>query len=288
MNKVAVVTGATSGIGKACVELLLKEEIDVIALYRNEEKMNQVMAMLSPISKAKLTMVYGDLSDNDSVREAGKNIISILNSAYQGKLDILMNVAGMVSSGYHENKDGNEVTFATNHLSIFLLTHLLYPFMLSSSDPRILVVSSRSHYRANINFKNLQNKYFYNILKAYKRSKLYNAYFVKSFASKMEHIPIYAIDPGLVNTEIGMKNTNKLAQFFWKKHASRGTDIYYPAKFMIDVATLPEYKKLSGHYVLEGKVVESNPITYRMDLAEKLWLESLKLTHIKSYFSKHN
>ena len=104
----------------------------------------------------------------------------------------------------------------------------------------------------------------------------------------MEHIPIYAIDPGLVNTEIGMKNTNKLAQFFWKKHASRGTDIYYPAKFMIDVATLPEYKKLSGHYVLEGKVVESNPITYRMDLAEKLWLESLKLTHIKSYFSKHN
>lgn len=285
MNKVAIVTGSTSGIGKACVELLLKAGVDVIGLGRSDEKINQMIASFSAIGNAKLTMVKGDLSTNHDVLESANALIEVIKSSYEGKLDILFHVAGRVSSGYHENEDGNEVTFATNHLSVFALTHYLYPFMLSSSDPRILVVSSRSHYRASINYKNLQNKSFYNILKAYKRSKLYNVFFVKAFASKMKHIPIYAIDPGLVNTQIGMKGTNKLAQYFWQKHAARGTDAYYPSGFMLDIALKPEYKDLSGHYFLEGRVVKSNPITYRLDHIEHVWNESLKYAKINQYFT---
>jgi NAD(P)-dependent dehydrogenase (short-subunit alcohol dehydrogenase family) len=285
LNKVAVVTGATSGIGKACVELLLKSGVDVIGIGRDDQKMNQLIATLGSIHHTKLTMVKGDLGTNESVKHAADEIISVVKQNYEGTFDLLFHVAGRVSSGYHENIDGNEVTFATNHLSSFLLTHYLYPHMLLSKDPRILVVSSRSHYRASINYKNLQNKTFYNIFKAYKRSKLYNVFFVKGFANKMKNIPIYAIDPGLVNTDIGLKGTNKLAQYFWKKHAARGTDIYYPAGFMIDIALKPEYLSLSGHYFLEGKAVKSNPITYRLDHMEHVWHESLKYTKIDHYFT---
>jgi NAD(P)-dependent dehydrogenase (short-subunit alcohol dehydrogenase family) len=285
VNRVAIVTGATSGIGKACVELLLKAGVDVVGLGRDDEKINQMIASFGAFKNAKLTMVKGDLSTNHSVQDAADKLRDVINNDYEGTLDLLFHVAGRVSSGYHENEDGNEVTFATNHLSSFALTHYIYPLMLSSKDPRILVVSSRSHYRASINYKNLQNKFFYNILKAYKRSKLYNVFFVKGFAYKMKKIPIFAIDPGLVNTNIGMKGTNKLAQFFWKKHAAKGTDIYYPAKFMMDIALKPEYKELSGHYFLEGKAVQSNPITYRLDHIEHVWQESLKYAHIDHYFT---
>ncbi len=285
MNKVALVTGATSGIGKACVELLLKSGVDVIGLGRDDEKIIHLMTSMSSINSGKLIGVKGDLGSNQMVKDSAQEIIKIINQHYDGRLDIMFHVAGRVSSGYHTNEDGNEVTFATNHLAPFLLTHYLYPYQLKSLDPRILVVSSRSHYRASINYKNLQNRILYNIFKAYKRSKLYNVYFVKGFANKMKQIPIFAIDPGLVNTDIGMKGTNKLAQFFWKKHASRGTDAYYPSQFMIDIALKPEYKELSGHYFLEGRAVKSNPITYRMDHIEHVWHESLKLSKIDHYFT---
>jgi NAD(P)-dependent dehydrogenase (short-subunit alcohol dehydrogenase family) len=284
MQKVAIVTGATSGIGKAILELLLNDKIDVIALGRNQNRLDQLAIEMSEIKTAKLTLVLGDLSDNNQSREASLALANVIEKKYGGRLDILMHVAGMVSSGYHENQDGNEITFATNHLSVMILTQKLYPYLLKSDDPRMLVVSSRSHYRANINFNNLQSRKLYNIFKAYKRSKLYNVFFVRYFAKHIKEIPTFAIDPGLVKTEIGMKNTNALAQYFWKKHANRGTDVYYPTRFMLDIATKPEYKELTGHYFLEGKSVKSNPITYDLDVCEKLWNASLKYAKIDTFF----
>lgn len=284
MQKVAIVTGATSGIGKAILELLLNDKIDVIALGRNQKRLGQLAIEMSEIKTAKLTLVLGDLSDNNKSREASLALANVIEKKYGGRLDILMHVAGMVSSGYHENQDGNEITFATNHLSVMILTQKLYPYLLKSDDPRMLVVSSRSHYRANINFNNLQSRKLYNIFKAYKRSKLYNVFFVRYFAKHIKEIPTFAIDPGLVKTEIGMKNTNALAQYFWKKHANRGTDVYYPTRFMLDIATKPEYKELTGHYFLEGKSVKSNPITYDLEVCEKLWNASLKYAKIDTFF----
>jgi len=284
MQKVAIVTGATSGIGKAILELLLNDKIDVIALGRNQNRLDQLAIEMSEIKTAKLTLVLGDLSDNNKSRKASLALANVIEKKYGGRLDILMHVAGMVSSGYHENQDGNEITFATNHLSVMILTQKLYPYLLKSDDPRMLVVSSRSHYRANINFNNLQSRKLYNIFKAYKRSKLYNVFFVRYFAKHIKEIPTFAIDPGLVKTEIGMKNTNALAQYFWKKHANRGTDVYYPTRFMLDIATKPEYKELTGHYFLEGKSVKSNPITYDLEVCEKLWNASLKYAKIDTFF----
>ncbi|MCR3906866.1 MAG: SDR family NAD(P)-dependent oxidoreductase [Tenericutes bacterium] len=281
MQKVAIVTGASSGIGKANVELLLKEKIHVIAFARNIEKIEAVKKEFKPLTKnANLDFVIGDLSNNKSTHQAGQDLVDFVNKKYNGQLDILMNVAGRVTSGYHENEDGNEITFATNHLSVFILTYYLTPLLKKAKDPRVLVVSSLSHYRASINWNNIQNKKCYNILKAYKRSKLYNVFFVKEYARKFKDIPIFAIDPGLVKTEIGGKNTTGLARFAWNLRKSGGTDVYYPSKFMVDVALKPEYKALSGHYIKEGKSIPSNKITYNEEHAKRLWSYSESLTQI--------
>jgi NAD(P)-dependent dehydrogenase (short-subunit alcohol dehydrogenase family) len=157
----------------------------------------------------------------------------------------------------------------------------MVPFLRKSEDPRILVVSSLSHYRASINFNNIQNRKLYNILKSYKRSKLYNVYFVKEFTRRIQGINIYAIDPGLVNTNIGAKNTKCLARLVWNLRKNKGTDIYYPSKFMVDVALNKEYLDQNGQYIKEGKSIPSNPITYKEEPAKKLWDYSEQLTNIK-------
>jgi NAD(P)-dependent dehydrogenase (short-subunit alcohol dehydrogenase family) len=281
MNKVAVVTGATSGIGYAVTELLLKQKINVIALARDIDKANLTKEKLKEFTKdVDLDFIIGDLSDNEQSTNTALQFAKMIQEKYKGKLDILMNIAGRVTTGYHENKDGNELTFAVNHLSVFLITYHLTPFLKKSNDPRVLVVSSLSHYRASINWDNIQNKKMYNILKAYKRSKLYNVLFVKEYARRFESIPIYAIDPGLVRTNIGAKNTSGLARIAWKLRSSTGTDIYYPAKFMIDVATKETYKDLSGNYIKKGIAVKSNPITYNADHGRRLWEYSEELTNI--------
>ncbi|RJX26988.1 MAG: SDR family NAD(P)-dependent oxidoreductase [Acholeplasma sp.] len=272
MNKVAVVTGATSGIGRANVELLLKDNIDVIGLARSEKRAEELKISFSDLeTSAKLHIVMGDLSSNQKSKDALKNIQYVLNKHYQGRLDILMNIAGIVSSGLHVNEDGNELTFATNHLSVFILTLGLVSYLEKSTNPRILVVSSLSHYRASINFNNLQNKKCYNILKAYKRSKLYNVFFVKAFARKYPHLPIFAIDPGLVKTEIGLKNTSKLAGKIWLWRVSKGTDAIYPASFMAKIAIDQDYVTQTGLYFKEGIPKKSNPITYNETYQERLW-----------------
>ena len=281
MNKVAVVTGATSGIGYAVTELLLKEKFNVIALSRDVDKANITKEKLKEFTKdVELDFIIGDLSDNEQATETSKKFVKMIQDKYKGKLDILMNIAGRVTTGYHENKDGNELTFAVNHLSVFILTFYLTPLLKKSDDPRVLVVSSLSHYRASINWDNIQSKKMYNILKAYKRSKLYNVFFVKEYARRFESIPIFAIDPGLVRTNIGAKNTSGLARLAWKLRSSTGTNIYYPARFMIDISTKEEYKTLSGNYMKKGKPVKSNPVTYNADHGRRLWEYTEELTHI--------
>ncbi len=271
MNQVAVITGATSGIGKALVELCLKAQIHVIGLARDSEKANNVKREYRDISGANLDFVIGDLKDNAKAKASGEALMALIRQKYDGKIDILMNVAGTVTSGFHENEDGHELTFAVNHLSIFIITRIMLPALKKSSDPRVLVVSSLSHYRAKMNWNNVESKKGYNILKAYKTSKLYNVFFVKEFSRRIPGVNIYAIDPGLVNTELGLKNTTWLAYTIWNWRRNKGTDVYYPTRFMVDIATQDAYKTMNGHYLKAGKSIPANPITEDIQHAKKLW-----------------
>ena len=280
MKKIAVITGATSGIGKALVELSLKAGIDVVGLARDQKKAQDVKTEFSSIQGAKLDFVIGDLSDNQQAKTSGQNLMSFIDQNYEGKIDILMNVAGTVTSGYHENRDGHEMTFAVNHLSIFILTRILLPALKKSTDPRVLVVSSLSHYRAKMNWNNVESKKGYNILKAYKTSKLYNVFFVKEFSRRIKGVNIYAIDPGLVNTELGLKNTTWLAYTIWNWRRNKGTDAYYPTRFMVEIATKDEYKTMNGHYIKAGISILPNPITEDLEHAKKLWAYSESCTGI--------
>lgn len=272
MKKIAVVTGATSGIGLANLELLLEKGFDVIGVSRSVEKADKLKMHIASLKvKGKLHIAMGDLKSIKETKELLVNIIAILDKHYEGHLDLLMNIAGIVSSGLHLTSEGHELTFQTNHVAVFILTMGLLPYLRKSTNPKVLVVSSLSHYRASFNPRNIENKRFYNILKAYKRSKLYNVLFVKAFHRKHQEVAIFAIDPGLVKTEIGLKNTSKLEKAIWTWRVSKGTDAYFPASFMVDIATNDTYLKDAGEYFKEGKVKPSNKNTYIIENQEFLW-----------------
>lgn len=280
MKRISVVTGATSGIGYEVMVQLLDQDIDVIAVGRSTDKLKHLSHQFENQVKSKqLTLIQGDLSDNQGCIDVSNKIIDVLNSS-QKALDILINVAGIVNSGYKENKDHNELTFATNHLSVYILTNLLYPFLKKSSDPRILVVSSLSHYRACFDKTNLQSKRFYNVLRGYQRSKLYNVLFTYRFHRMEKAIKIYAIDPGLVKTEIGDKHTKGIALFVWRLRKKGGVDAKIPAKHMVEIALNESYIKDAGGYMKDGLKIKSAKVTYNEHKQDLLWKESQRLTNL--------
>lgn len=280
MNKLCVITGATSGIGYEVMAQILNLEVDVIAIGRSVDKLNQLKETFkSKIQAKQLTLVRGDLSEKKGCFDVYHQVSKLINERHQ-KLDLLINVAGIVNSGYKENSDYNEITFATNHLSVYMLTGLLYPYLKKSSDPRVLVVSSLSHYRACFDKTNLQSKRFYNVLRGYQRSKLYNVLFVKRFNRFEKDIKIYAIDPGLVKTEIGDKHTKGLALIIWKFRKKGGVEATIPAKYMVDIATKHGYEALSGGYMKDGLSIKSSKVTYDIKKQDILWKESQRLTGV--------
>lgn len=286
MSKIAVVTGATSGIGRSLVLTLLKDDMTVIGVGRSDDKINQLINDAKDYyDDKKLFIVKGDLSYHKALEDLSQSIIDILVEN-ELKIDYLCHVAGRVTSGYHISQDHHELTFQVNHLAVVDLTYFLLPYMVKSLESRILVVSSQSHFRANINFNDLETKTYYTILRSYKRSKLYNVLFVKAFSKKYKDIPIYAIDPALVRTNIGMKNTSKLASFVWHMRSKKGVHPAVPAKHMLDVIKDQSFNDLSGSYIKHGKPITSNPLTYQDDVVERFWKVSLDMLEITDYFHK--
>lgn len=284
MHKIAVITGATSGIGRQLTLKLIEKNISVIALGRSDDKIEKLKNDAKDLmTDNKLYTVKGDLSTQKNIKDIAKKISVILDK-HEYQIDYLIHVAGRVTSGYHVNEDQHEITFAVNHLAVVLLTHLLINRIKQSIKSRILVVSSQSHYRANIDFNNLESKSFYSILRSYKRSKLYNVLFVKGLSNRIENVPVYAIDPGLVRTKIGTKNTSKLASFVWNWRSKKGIDPMVAATHMYDVLTQEKFDHLSGSYVRHGQPVSSNPITYQIENIDRLWDISLEMLSIKKFF----
>lgn len=286
MSKVAVITGATSGIGRELTLKLIEENTTVIALGRSAEKIEQLIKDATPLLKDNfLFVVKGDLSDQESINQIGRDMIGILEEN-QFKIDYLIHVAGRVTSGYRINKDHHEMTFAVNHLAVVQLTYLLINKIKKSLKSRILVVSSQSHYRANINFDNLETKTYYTILRSYKRSKLYNVLFVKALAKRFPKVPVYAIDPGLVRTKIGSKGTSKISSFIWNWRSKKGIHPRVAAIHMYNVLSKDRFDDLTGAYVKHGEPISANPVVSKEDVVDKLWNISLEMLEIKEFFTK--
>ncbi|MFI0451260.1 oxidoreductase [Actinomadura sp. 6N118] len=168
-----VVTGANSGLGLATTRALAGKGAHVILAVRDQAKGRCAVAdITAALPDAHLEVRHLDLANPHSVRAFADRLRSDL-----GRLDVLINNAGMMAPPRTLTRRGHEVQFAANHLGHFALTGLLLDLLAKGNDPRVVTVTSANHRKARIFFDDLTGERAYSPMKFYNQSKLANAVF---------------------------------------------------------------------------------------------------------------
>ncbi|WP_432544653.1 SDR family NAD(P)-dependent oxidoreductase [Kineococcus sp. SYSU DK002] len=283
-GRVAVVTGANTGLGFATAEVLAARGATVVLAVRDVDKGARAAARMA----GDVTVQQLDLTSLASVREAA----AALRAAHP-HLDLLVNNAGVMYTPKETTRDGFERQFGTNHLGHFALTGLLLDLLLPVPGSRVVTVSSVGHrIRAAIHFDDLQWERSYSRVGAYGQSKLANLLFTYELQRRLtahgERTLATAAHPGVSNTEL-------------VRHAPAA--VRAPVDRLAPVLTQPaamgalptlraatDPSVLGGQYYGPGgrgevrgypRLVTSSPQSYDLATQQRLWAVSEDLTGVR-------
>ncbi len=274
--RTTVITGATSGIGKETALALAKKDHALYLLVRNVAKGEQLkQEIVAQTGNRSVFVIHCDLADMQTVQQAADEL--------KGKLmavNVLINNAGGINASKQLSKDGNELTFAMNHLGHFLLTTSLMP-LLQKGQARIINVSSEAHRIASPQLLNdVQFKQGYSAFKAYALAKLCNIYFAKSLAERYASsgITAYALHPGVVKTGFGSElgGLGKVLMFLAKPFMITAREGAQTSIYLAGATKLSP--KLSGQYFKKGKPNKPTLAAQNASARNKLWQMSEQLT----------
>ncbi len=180
-GRVALVTGANSGIGYETALALAGHGAHVILACRDDEKARRARDKLeSELDRSSLELVHLDLADLVSVRRAADEVL-----AGHARLDIVVNNAGVMGTPYRQTPDGFELQMATNHLGHFALTGLLLDRVLTTERSRIVTVSSHMHRLGRLRRDDVAGTAFHSTWVAYGTSKLANLLFTDEVSRRL-------------------------------------------------------------------------------------------------------
>jgi NAD(P)-dependent dehydrogenase (short-subunit alcohol dehydrogenase family) len=279
-GKTAVITGATSGIGLATAKLFALHGARVIGVGRDVNRCRKAESEIREVCPdAQVTYLLADLSSLNQVRRLAEEIRAELVRTQSPCLDILVNNAGTYSQNKVLTEDGIEKTFAVNHLAPFLLTNSLLPDLQRSAAGRVITISSDSHYNMTIDPAEVHNPGFFLGILAYGRSKLANVLFTLEFnrRNKGSRVHAYAVDPGLVRTEIAFKGQPAFSRFIWKVRRSAGVEPEVPAGTVLYLACEPTVQNSTENYWYDRKPKRCSREAADPVMAVKLWDTSLNL-----------
>jgi retinol dehydrogenase-12 len=264
-NRIALITGPTSGIGYVTAVELSKKGFDLILLARNRGKVLELQNTIG--ERVKTDFFECDLSSIASVR----NAVTAIRDRYE-KIDVLINNAGVIVQEKQFSPDGIELTFATNHIGPFVLTTGLIDLLKAGDRPRIVHVASEAHFFAFFNINKLLNPAHYQDLIVYARSKLANILFSNELAERLlsTGITSNAVHPGTVASNFAGNGTGITAAFmklfrpfFKTTQQGAATSIY--------VATSPEVAGVTGKYFVNCKPGRTSAAAKNKEFGKLLW-----------------
>ena len=282
-KKIALVTGANSGMGMASARMLARKGYFVLMLVRSEKRGNEAFNMLNEEQPGCFQLILCDLSDLQSVRRAAASI----GETYE-KIDVMLNNAGVITTQRELTKEGLEMQFAVNHVGHFLLTMLLLQKLQKGS--RIIQVASGAHKWGDIYFEDLSLEKSFRPFKAYGQSKLANVLFSKELSKKLAPygITVNSCHPGAVATNMGVNRetgfgrgiTKLLKPFFRSPEEGASTAVY--------LATDPSVEGITGEYFYNGKPGKVSRKARDEELSKKLfqWTEDFTGVHFNEIEEK--
>jgi NAD(P)-dependent dehydrogenase (short-subunit alcohol dehydrogenase family) len=282
-GKTAVITGASSGIGLYSLMGLARQGVYVIGVGHNADHCKAAEERVrSEVPHAKVRYLLAELSLQREVKHLAAQIRRDLDEKGITYLDILINNAGIYSQKLTRTDEGIEKTLAVNHLAPFLLTHELLPLLEAAPSARVITVSSASHYHARIYPQRLNHPIFYVGFLAYFSTKLANVLFTYEFNRRLEGLTVraLALDPGLVNTNIALKEPGKLSQLVWKYRSIRGSPPEVPARTAVFLSLDESIQNTQQIYWREMQPKTPGRRAQDPDLARRLWEKSCQLCEI--------
>jgi NAD(P)-dependent dehydrogenase (short-subunit alcohol dehydrogenase family) len=282
-GRVAVITGANTGLGYQTAAALAARGAHVVLAVRDLDKGNDAAARIAATSpRASVTVQQLDLTSLASVHAAANK----LKRAYAA-IDLLINNAGVTLVEGH-TKDGFELQFGVNYLAHFALTGLLLDHLLAVDGSRVVTISSLGHHvRGDVDFDDLHGEHDYHPGVAYGRSKLANLLFTyelqRRFASSDATTIAVAAHPGFSKTELLRDANFGIRKFFTAISQSPQQGALSPLRAATDPGVIGgEYYGPGGLGELRGhpKVVRSSALSHDEGLQGRLWEVSEKLTGV--------
>lgn len=281
-NRVAVVTGANSGIGFETSLALVEKGFELVMVCRNEQKAQMAQErLLERFEEAKISYIVCDFIDPEQIRSAAEQIRSRYSS-----LQLLVNNHGYLAAKEERDARNIESTIAVNHLGYFLFTYELREVLLASnkddSETRVVNVASEAHRGASLDVSDFALSKKYSNWKAYSNSKLFNILFTRSLANRWREkkVGVFSVHPGVIRSNFGQSST-WLVKAFWKLGALFMKSNREGAQSSLYAALSPDLKNHSGAYIKDEKIAQPTRLASNDKIAEKLWLWSEEVCEIK-------
>ena len=285
------ITGANSGLGQETARAMAARGAHVILAGRDQAKLDAAVAAIrGDVPDAALDTIICDLGSLASIRACGGEARERF-----GKIDILINNAGVMACPLMHTADGFEMQFGTNHLGHFTLTAELMPLIEAGTRKRIVNLSSRAHHMAptDVDDPNFESRR-YDPWASYGNAKTANVLFTveleRRYAARGIHA--YAVHPGGINTNLGRHLTEEMAAALMARVTASDSGFQWKtiplgAATSCWAATAPELEGKGGVYCEDCHVAEVDDVSSNKgvrswaldpDTARRLWAVSEELT----------
>jgi retinol dehydrogenase-12 len=276
-GKVCVVTGATSGIGKATATALARLGAQVVLVGRDRGRTEATAAQIGSVATQPPAVDIADLASMEQVRALAERLAAL------DRIDVLINNAGLVLGERRGTPDGFEHVFAVNHLASFLLTNLLLPRLTVAAPARVITVTSDAHSAARLDLDDPNLEHGWDSWRSYANSKLANILFTRELARRLHGTGVTAncAHPGVVRTGFGrearplLRLGVTLARPFLLS-PERGADT------VVYLASSPDVADETGGYYVRRQRREPSAAARDDAAARKLWQISEELTGLTS------
>lgn len=278
-NKVCVITGANSGIGKETSRGLATLGANLVMVTRDREKGEAAKdEVVKQTGNPNITLMQCDLSSMPQVKHLSEELASEYNH-----IEVLVNNAGAVFAKQTMTPEGLECSFAVNYLAPLYLTHLVLPLLMAGAPSSVINLTSGLHKQGAVRFDDLQSQIRYDSMKAYSNAKLMVLMGTYHLAGllKGSGVSVNAVQPGFAATNLGRNSGSFIQEVMFGVVRFMQTTASKAAETSIYLASSPDVEGLTGMCFAKNKPVKTSLESYDEEKQRKLYEISLEILKIE-------